>query len=246
MDLNIPDIIQDYALTLTTPEGVVYSAEKYPWTERDFFLNMKWGYKAFSKAEEDITKRDLAYMFDKNFITSLFYGRNLSPESTHFNYTLYKVDGVNLGFSETELYIDSDGVKHVTNVGHVVAPELRGQKHSKYMGAMQYHGSRYFTSVHSEIKVNLRHGSPGARKNWQNMSDVTPAQNENVFYNDAAGEYVQSAERPTQSKMMGIYNRIATFGEYSTTNPDEYWKDSPKTDAKWAHPLNTTTPDFTI
>ncbi len=246
MDLNIPDTIQDYGFSLTTPSGVVYTCEKYPWTERDFFLNMKWGYKAFTKAESDITQTDLAYLFDNNFITSLFYGKTLPAESSHIAITLYKVDGVNLGFTEVEHYIDENSTRHIKSISQVIAPSLRGQGHSKYINAMLNHSARYFVDTYSEASITIRHGSIGARKNVQNAKSRVTLTQDTSEYNTLAEEYIQKVEYPTQANMAAQYEKITELGTYSTTNPDEYWKDSPKTDAKWAHPLNNTTPDFTV
>lgn len=244
--MSAPDIIQDYGFSLTTSAGVVYTAEKYPWTERDFYLNMNWGYNVFTKPEADITTADKEYVFDKQFWTSLFYGRTLEASSSHIAFTLYKVDGVNLGFSEVDYYVDENSVRHIKNVSEVIAPALRGNGHSKYMTAMLHHTGRYFVSTYSEANVKVRYGSVAARKNFQNAQTATPASNISVEYNHKAKEYVQKGDYPTQANMTGMYERIAALGTYSTTNPDEYWKDSPRTDAKWAHPDNVTAPDFSV
>lgn len=244
--MSAPDIIQDYGLSLTTPEGVVYTSEKYPWTERDFYLNMSWGYNVFTKPEADLTLADREYLFDKQFWTSLFYGRTVEPSSSHINFTLYKVDGVNLGFSETDYYIDENSVRHIKNVSTVIAPALRGQGHSKYINGLIFHTARYLIPTYSEAKFNIRHGSVATRKNLQNFESATPASNLTVEYNDKVKEFVQKGEYPTQANMTGIFEKIATLGTYSTTDPDEFWIDSPKTDAKWAHPNNVEIPEFSV
>lgn len=246
MGVEVPNIIQDYGFSLTTPSGVVYTAEKYPWTERDFFLNMKWGYKAFTKAEDDLTRSDLEYLFDNQFYTSLFYGRTLAAESSHVAFTLYKVDGVNLGFTEVEYYVDENSTRHIKNISQVIAPSLRGQGHSKYINAMLNHVGRYFVSTYSEAAITLRHGSIGARKNVQNAISRISLVQGTPEYNPKAEEYIQKIEYPTQGNMTAQYEKITELGTYSTTNPDEYWKESPKTDAKWAHPQNITTPNFAV
>jgi len=245
--MSVPDLIDDYNFSLTTPGGVVYTAQRYPWTERDFYLNIDWGYNRFTKPDSELTMSDREYVFDKTFFTSLHYTRVLPAESTHIAFTLYKVDGTNLGFTQVTTYVNEDGVREITEVDEVIDKAFRGQGHSKYINAMLQHSGRYFIPTYSKAVVKIRHGNLAARKRWQDDEALLSSGAEKTIeYNDIVGEHTQTSHWLPQPQMTAVYERNDTLGTWSTTDPDVYWSKSPKTDAKWAHPLNSTTPDFSV
>ncbi len=246
--MSVPDLIDDYTFSITTPSGVVYTAQKYPWTERDFYLNIDWDYNRFVKPNSELTTADREYIFDKTFFTSLHYGRVLPAESSHIAFTLYKVDGVNLGFTQVNTYVNEEGVRQITEVDEIIHKPLRGQGHSKYINAMLQHSGRYFIPTYEKVQVNIRHGNIAARKRWQDDEALlsSSAAEKTIEYNSIVGDHVQISHWLPQPQMTAIYERNDTLGTWSTTDPDVYWSTSPKTDAKWAHPLNVDTPDFSV